>query len=254
MDTSKIVQRCLHHHILTTTPSEPEGVSSSRQGLSFDSIDVWYARYSSLDQHYMILSSLISPEEKQKAAGFKKPDDSRRYILRHGIVRVILGHYIHEDPEKIQFVRSNNGKPVLDPEGEFSDVRFSLSTTDEMVCVGITRNQEIGLDIVKTNHHPYLSEIEHYLFTPGERRWIEHTIPDQRSLQFFRIWSLKESLLKATGSDISIMRQADVSGIITEKVLNGFYTIQLCKNNFQYFIYESDCGVGHHLVLTSYKN
>jgi 4'-phosphopantetheinyl transferase len=254
MDTSKIVQRCLHHHILTTTPSEPEGFSSSSHGLSFDSIDVWYARYSALDQHYMILSSLISPEEKQKAAGFKKSDDSRRYIMRHGIVRVILEHYIHEDPEKIQIVRSTNGKPVLDPEGEFSDVRFSLSTTDEEVCVGITRNQEIGLDIVKTNSCIPFPEIENYLFAPGERRWIEQTTLEQRSLQFFRIWSLKEALLKATGSDATMMKEADVSGIITERFLNGFYTIQLGEKSFQFFINENACDEDHHCVIILCRN
>jgi hypothetical protein len=73
-------------------------------------------------------------------------------------------------------------------------------------------------------------------------------------MHFFRIWSLKEALLKATGSDVSIMKEADVSGIITERFLNGFYTIQLGKKDFQFFIYESDCGEGHHCVIASCRN
>jgi len=254
MDTSKILQQCLHHNILTTGPSEPEGVSSPNQDLSVDSIDVWYVSYSALDQNYMILSTLVSPEEKQKAAGFKKPDDTRRYTLRQGIVRVILGQYIQKDPAKIQIVRKESGKPDLRLDGRYSDVRFSLSHTDEMVCLGITLSCEIGLDIVKTNSCIPFPEIEHYLFTVGERRWIEQTLPEQRSLQFFRIWSLKEALLKATGSDAMMMKEADVSGIITDKYLNGFYTIQLGKKDFQFFICESDCGEGHHCVIASCRN
>jgi 4'-phosphopantetheinyl transferase len=255
MDTSKIIQQCLHHPILTIGSFDLEGGSSSGgQDVSPGSIDIWSARYSSLDLYYPFLSSLVSLEEIQKAAGFKKPDDTRRYIMRQGMVRVILGHYIHEDPEMIQIVRSKSDKPSLDPKGKFSDVRFSISHTDEMVCLGITRNYEIGLDIVKTNPRTPFSEIEHYLFTPGERSWIEQTIPEQRFMQFFRIWSLKEALLKATGSDVSIMREADVSGIITEKVLNGFYPLHLGKKDILFFIYESDCAEGHHIVLTSYKN
>jgi len=249
MDTSKIVQRCLHHHILTTGSSEMKGGSSGGQDVSAGSIHIWSARYSLLERYYPLLSTLISPEETQKAAGFKKPGDTRRYILRHGIVRVILGQYIHEDPEEIRFVKAKSGKPDLDSGGKFPDVRFSLSHTDEMVCLGITRNYEIGLDIVKTNPRTPFSEIEQYLFTPGERRWIERTILEQRSLQFFRIWSLKEALLKATGSDVTMMKEADVSGIITDTFLNGFYTIHLGKTDIRFFIHECGCDHGHHCAI-----
>jgi 4'-phosphopantetheinyl transferase len=249
MDTSKIVQQCLHHHILTTGSSEMKGGYSGGQGQLSNHIHVWYAYYSVLDQNYLLMSPLISPEEKQKAAGFKKPDDTRRYILRHGMVRVILGEYIHEDPEKIQFIKTKSGKPDLDPEGKFPDVRFSLSHTDEMVCLGITRNYEIGMDIVKTNPRTPFSEIEQYLFTTGERRWIERTILEQRSLQFFRIWSLKEALLKATGSDVTMMKEADVSGIITDTFLDGFYTIHLGNTDIRFFIHECGCNHGHHCAI-----
>ena len=254
MDPSKIIQQCLHLHILPPGSSDLEGGSSGGQDVSPGSIDIWSARYSSLDLYYPFLSTLVSLEEIQKAAGFKKPDDARCYILRQGMVRVILGHCIHENPEKIQVVKTKNGKPVLDPEGKFSDVRFSLSHTDEMVCLGITRNYEIGLDITKTNPHTPFSEITHYLFTPGEIRWIEHTIPEQRPKQFFRIWSLKEALLKATDSDVSIMREADVSGIISDTILNGLYTIEIGEKNFQFFIRENACGEDHHCVIVSCRN
>ena len=254
MDMSKILQHCLPQQIQTSGSSYPSMGSMRFQDLSPESIHMWSVRYASLDRYFPLFSTLICPEEKQKAGGFKKSDDSRRYILRQGMVRFILGHYIHEDPERIQIVRTKNDKPVLDPKGEFSDVWFSLSTTDEMVCLGITRNCELGLDIVKTNSCIPFPEIEHYLFTPGERSWIEHTIPEQRSMQFFRIWSLKEALLKATGSDVSIMKEADVSGIISDTFLNGLYTIELGEKDFQFFIHENACGEDHHCVIASCRN
>lgn len=254
MDTSKILQQCLHQHIYPSGSSYPSLGSMRFQDLSPESIHMWSVRYASLHRYFPLLSTLVSVEEKRKAAGFKKPDDARRYTLRQGIIRVILGQYTLEDPEKIQIVRKESGKPDLHPVGKFSDIRFSLSHTDEMVCLGITRTYEIGLDIVKTNSCIPFQEIENYLFAPGERRWIEQTLPEQRSLLFFRIWSLKEALLKATGSDATMMKDADVSGIITERFLNGFYTIQLYEKDFQFFIYESDCGEGHHCVIASCRN
>ncbi len=111
----------------------------------------------------------------------------------------------------LRFVQGINGKPDLDPDGKFPDIRFSLSRTDEMVCLALTRKSEIGVDIVRPQNHYSFSAIGHYLFTPGERKWVAQTIPGRRSMRFFKVWALKEALLKATGGDVRTMKEADVS-------------------------------------------
>jgi 4'-phosphopantetheinyl transferase len=214
-------------------------------------IHIWSARYSALDRNYPLLSALVSPEETLRAAGFKKGGDTRRYILRHGLLRAILEHYTYKSPEKLSFIYGRNGKPDRGPEDTFPEIRFSLSHTNEMVCLGITQKNEIGLDIVKINPRYPFSEIEEYLFTPGERKWMTQTVPERRAFQFFRIWSLKEALLKATGSDAGMMKEADVSGIITETILNGYYPLLIGKRDQQFFIDESCCGLGHHRVVVT---
>jgi 4'-phosphopantetheinyl transferase len=187
----------------------------------------------------------------RKAAGFKKPGDARRYILRHGMVRAVLGHYLHGDPEKIRFVQGMNGKPDLDPEAIFPDIRFSLSGTDERVCLGITRNSEIGLDIVRTQPRYSCPAVAHYLFTQTERRWIAQAVPDRRPMRFFRVWSLKEALLKASGNSARLMQDVDVAGIMTDTYLNGGYPLHIGKKEMLFFIHESGCGTGHHRVIAT---
>jgi 4'-phosphopantetheinyl transferase len=214
-------------------------------------IHVWSARYSTLDRYYPLLSGLISPAEMLNAAGFKKPSDTRRYILRHGLVREILGQYTNKDPANISFVYGRSGKPDINPEGTFPDLRFSFSRTEEMVCIGITLKSEIGLDIVKIQPRYSFSAISNYLFTPDERRWIGHVVPDQRPFRFFRIWSLKEALLKATGGDVQTMKETDVSPVMTDAFLDGFYTMNLGETDQKCFIHESGCGVGHHGALAA---
>jgi 4'-phosphopantetheinyl transferase len=214
-------------------------------------IHVWSARYSILDHYQPLLSAQISPDEMLKAEGFKKPGDVRRYILRRGMVRTILGHYIREDPEKLRFIQGMTGKPDLDPDGKFSNIRFSISRTDEMACLVITKKSGIGVDIVKSQTRSSFSAIGHYLFTPGERRWVAQTGSDRRPLRFFRIWALKEALLKAMGGDVRIMKEADVSHIMTDDFLDGFYTVNLWEKDQKCFIHESGCGADHHRVLAA---
>jgi 4'-phosphopantetheinyl transferase len=214
-----------------------------------DIIHIWSAEFSDLDAYYENLFALTSRDEREKSYTFRKAEDARRFVIRHGILRLLLSYYTLCEPVLLPLVISEHGKPGMDTEGKFFELSFSLSHTAEVFIIGITKKLDIGIDIVKTNPRTPFSEIERYLFTPGERRWIERTILEQRSLQFFRIWSLKEALLKATGSDVTMTKEADVSGIITDTFLNGFYTIHLGKTDIRFFIHECSCDHGHHCTI-----
>ena len=246
MENSNIVQCCLCHRIVTAGSSDPAEYSAASKDISPGSINIWSVFYSDLDQYYPYLSGLISADEKQKAAGFKKSGDPKRYILRRGIVRVILGQYLHEDPEKIRFVQGKSGKPDLDSGGNVPDVRFNLSHTDEMICLGVTRRSEIGLDLVKIISGYSYSEIGQYRFSPDERAWIAQKVIDRQHTCFFRIWCLKEALIKATGSNLQMMKETDVSGIMTDTFLNGYYSVNIGKTDMRFFICEAGYHKGHH--------
>lgn len=212
-------------------------------------VHVWSARYSDLEQQSQLLSSLLSTEEVRTAAGFKKSGDARRFILRHGMVRAVLAQYMLKDPAEIWFSRGRNGKPDLGGRGTFPDIRFSLSSTDEMVALGITLSSEIGLDIVRIQSRDSFLAVARYLFTPGERQWIGQAAPHSRPLRFFRVWALKEALLKASGGDVRVMKEADVSGFLTEPFLSGYYMVNLEETDKRCFIREAVCGTDHHYAL-----
>ena len=216
-----------------------------------DQPHIWSARYSDLDRYYPVLSKLISDQEVSRAAGFKKPRDTQKYILRHGMVRAVLGQYIRNEPQAIRFVHEGSGKPNLDPEGDVHDICFSLSHTAEMICLGISKKSRIGLDIVKSDSRYPFSATAQYLFTPGESQWITQTPSHEQHNRFFRIWSLKEALLKAMGGGVDMMQETEVSGIMKNHSLNGSYPVSIGKKEMVFFIHESGCGIGHHCTLVT---
>ncbi len=214
-------------------------------------IHIWSARYADLDQFYPLLSTLTCPDEATRAAGFIKPHDTRRYMLRHGMTRAVLGHYTQQEPAMVRFIRGTTGKPDLDPDAHGYDLRFSLSHTDERVCLGISRKSRIGIDMVKIDsRYPFLASGE-YLFSRDERNWIVQAAPEDRPYRFFRIWCLKEALIKATGRNVNLMKEADVSGIMTVPFLDGFYTVNLGNMDQKWYIHESGCGPDHHCTLAT---
>ena len=116
-----------------------------------------------------------------------------------------------------------------------------------MVCLGVSRKTSIGLDIVRDDSRYPFSATAEYLFTPGERQWITRAPSHEQQVQFFRIWSLKEALLKAMGSGVGMMQETEVSGIMKNHFLNGYYPVPVGKKERAFFIHESGCGTGSSL-------
>jgi len=249
MTTLDTIRDCLKFRTVCTIETD-HPVLGTRIPITGNQLHIWSARYSDLDRYYPVLSGLISAQEVTRAAGFKKPRDAQNYLLRYGMVRTVLGEYIEKEPQEVRFVYEESGKPNLDPEGEIHDIHFSLSRTDEMICLGISKKNRIGLDIVNGDpRYPFLATAE-YLFTPGERQWISQA-PYHEQHGFFRIWSLKEALLKAMGGCVGMMQETDVSGIMKNHSLSGFYPVPVGKKERVFFIHESGCGIGHHCTLVT---
>jgi phosphopantetheine--protein transferase-like protein len=219
--------------------------------IAIDQQHIWTARYSDLDRHFPVLSGLISAQEATRAAGFKKSRDARNFILRQGMVRAVLGQYILKEAQAVRFFREESGKPDLDPEENIHEIHFSPSHTDEMVCLGISRKNRIGIDIVKCDSRYPFSATAEYLFTPGERQWITRAPSHEQQGRFFRIWSLKEALLKTMGGGVVMMQETEVSGIMENRFLNGYYPVPVGKKEMVVFIHESGCDSGHHCTLVT---
>ncbi len=75
--------------------------------------------------------------------------------------------------------------------------------------------------------------------------------PSQAFHAVLKVWALKEALLKANGGDVRTMKDADVSPLMTDTFLDGFYTVNLGEKDQRCFIHESGCGAGHHRVFTT---
>jgi 4'-phosphopantetheinyl transferase len=208
-------------------------------------IHIWSLLYEDLDCHFKVLSGLISTEEWHAASLFKNETHARKYILRHGVLRSILGSCTHRDPETISFLRGKNGKPELDLRGRYHDVSFNLSHTSEMVVIGITRKQRIGIDIVKMDSGYCYQDIAEYILTPAEKACMQKIEPVMRYQVFFRIWTLKEAILKTNGDTLSAMRETDTSDIIREGWSVPCSTMKYPNPLSPLFIWQFDGGNGH---------
>jgi len=213
--------------------------------LENNAFHIWSVRYSDLSADYSCVSDFLSTTEQEESSRFLNPDDTRRYILRHGMVRYILGNYTGIEPELLPLVTGLNGKPGLDPKSDFHELSFSLSHTDLTVSMVVIKNYRIGIDITKPDPLYPCDEISGYLFTPLERNVMRETEPAQRYQVFFPIWTLKEAIVKATGDGIRLMNTTDVTPVIAVSSPASLHRLTISAKPMNFFIYRFRPDVEH---------
>jgi 4'-phosphopantetheinyl transferase len=146
-----------------------------------------------------LLESLLDSDEARRCRRFATEDLKRRFIVRHGMLRLVLASYLPVAPSQIELGVARNGKPVvLRP---VTSLRFNLSDSDNRAVIGVADGAEIGIDLerIRCDRPPF--EILPQL-APGERRSIESAGPQQRIHALYRTWTRKEAVLKACGDGL----------------------------------------------------
>jgi phosphopantetheinyl transferase len=87
-----------------------------------------------------------------------------------------------------------NGKPYL----KNQSINFNISHSGDYVVLA-TANREIGVDIEKIAVYP--DKVAIRCFTLPEREWMEQ---EGENEAFYRLWTAKESVMKASGLGFSL--------------------------------------------------
>ena len=143
------------------------------------------------------LRPLLSPDEISRAARYHRADDQLRFSCTRGLLRILLGRYTDQPPERIEFVAGVNRKPAL--KGHLGPY-FNVSHAYDWILIAIG-NTPVGVDLDWINPAFSFRDLLPASFSPGEQRYID-TCQDAR-LCFFQLWTRKEALVKATANGIN---------------------------------------------------
>ncbi|WP_188131007.1 4'-phosphopantetheinyl transferase family protein [Paraburkholderia panacisoli] len=155
-------------------------------------LDIWY----SLSP--LALTPTLSDEERQRRDQFVDAAASKRYENAHALKRLVLAQYgTGCAPLDLNFTRGRYGKPEV---AEPFPYRFNMSHSAACVAIAVAA-EEVGVDIEW--HRPVVasSSLARCVFNREERGWLlrQSCFDDA----FFRLWTLKEALLKAAGTGFS---------------------------------------------------
>jgi 4'-phosphopantetheinyl transferase len=174
--------------------------------LDANTVDLWVARRDECDPELLArYQSLLSYEEQRKAERHRFELDRRRYIVRRAVVRTVLSKYAATKPDAWQFAMGPYGRPYVVHQREECDrvPSFNLSHSGDLIVLGVTRDQPIGVDVEAICDEESM-RIAQRFFTASEVASLAATPSGLRGKRFWELWTLKEAYLKARGRGLSL--------------------------------------------------
>lgn len=146
---------------------------------------------------------LLGRSERIRAGRFRFAEDRRDFIAAHALLRSLLTFYLLRPPAAWRFTTGRAGKPRLAKTLGPPHVDFNLSHTRGLVAAAIAAHGIVGVDVEKIDPEKADSAVADANFAAEELAILRATPESQRSICFFRLWTLKEAYLKAIGAGLA---------------------------------------------------
>lgn len=177
-------------------------------------VHLWLINLSQFNQSSYL--DLLSGDEKIKLnriiAPFERENRSKSRIL----LRLILAEYLKIAASEIVFSYGINGKPIIqEPAHKLS---FNISHSANHLAVLIDSNRSIGVDIeTEERSSAVILQMAKRFFHPSELNKLLAVKVKEQSILFNRIWTLKEAVLKSSGSGMFLIDKAPDFSFLIQK-------------------------------------
>lgn len=172
--------------------------------LSPGTVAVWWMALDSLNDDVVNRwRTGLGADERARADRFVFARDSHAYVAAHTLKRALLAWAGDLPASAWQFVAARLGKPQIDPSLNRPRLQFSLSHTKGLVACAVGLDHALGLDVESLKTTSDALNIAERFFAPAEISMLRDVAPGERTEMFFRIWTLKEAYIKATGEGLS---------------------------------------------------
>lgn len=157
----------------------------------------WAAPVAPVDAPHLL--PLLDDHERERLGRFRRPADTARYLAAHALTRLVLADLLGASASGLVFDRTcrcgqPHGKPTL-PVGP----HFSLTHAGDLVGLAVHACGPVGLDVEQVREMKDLPSMLRHVCSPAE---LQASGPPPPAA-FFRAWTRKEALLKATGEGLS---------------------------------------------------
>ena len=147
-------------------------------------------------------AALLDDDELRRADRFLYPGPRRRFVLLRAALRSLLRDRLGCDNDALSFRAAEHGKPYALVRGEPASVQFNVSDSGVHGLIAIAAAGRLGIDVEVRSDKRDLDGLIDTVFGPDERAVVAATAGAQKVESFYRIWTVKEALIKALGTGL----------------------------------------------------
>lgn len=153
--------------------------------------------------HEAAASAWLSSGERERANRFLHAGPRRRFTLSRAALRAVLCQELRCESKRLTFRTSSYGKPFAAVDEMPNPISFNVSHAGSHGLIAVAPRGRLGVDIEEPAPRDDLSDLAGAVLGPREKLEFAPLRGGRRTRFFFRIWTLKEALIKALGVGFS---------------------------------------------------
>jgi 4'-phosphopantetheinyl transferase len=166
--------------------------------------DIWLVHIPDVIHKSNYYEQLLVKEEIEKANHFVFLKDKLRYVITHGILRLLLSDKLKVPAREIVLNFNSFGKPFLPTEWNPNSLFFNLSHSNLGIVLAFSRDRDLGVDLEYIKKDIPFMDIAKQFFSQTEYQELLSTPEFARLQSFYQGWTRKEAFIKAKGMGLSI--------------------------------------------------
>ena len=148
--------------------------------------------------------ALLDDAEMARWRRMRSARAKRQFVLCRAALRVNLARHLDCANRQLAFDHLEHGKPVATVAGRRARCGFNVSHSGRHGLIAIGGQDGLGVDVEERLPRRDLEGIGGLVYGPMEKDLLAAATGVERIHVFYRLWSMKEALIKALGTGFSL--------------------------------------------------
>ena len=171
---------------------------------AIDDVDILHVDLAPDEEREERALLMLDDEERARSGRFLSGSARRQFVLCRAALRITLSEWLGCGNRQLAFGYLEHGKPFALVDEQRVAIGFNVSHSGTHGLMAFATNAWLGVDVEERVSARDLEGIGSLVFGPAERRALAIAAGRDRVELFYRLWSMKEALIKAVGAGFSL--------------------------------------------------